>query len=200
MEKNLLNNSEYIPPYKNPYIEHQKSKKDLRWTRKKKRRYSLISKLGNLKLFSTSKIKKVRNPFNWVLEKCKKKFNYDFFEWEFAHTFEREHYSEKDNITTSIDLKYIYIYDIMPKEDLDEFREGFINYSDICKHNIGVADDDSINKAFENMLNHNYRFSTGGLRYFIIDEKMTSFKWIENIYVSFQQYGESFYLISLVID
>ena len=84
----------------------------------------------------------------------------------------------------------------MPKEDLDEYREGFINYSDICKHSIGVADDDSINKAFENMLNHNYRFSTSGLRHFIIDEKMSSFKWIENIYVSFQQYGESFYLIS----
>lgn len=188
--------TEYICHYKNPYILQQFQKKDLRFTKQKRIQYYIINKLGNGKLFGTPKFRKIKNPFNSLLERYKKKINYEFYNYEYSYEFERKDYTEKDNINLDINFEYLYLYDILPKEDIYEFQNGLIKYSDVCKHVIGVADEISINRSFRDMANHNYRHSTHNLQYFVISDSMSSYKWIENIHVLFEEYSDSFYLIT----
>lgn len=192
------NNSikEYMSVYSNPYILQQFNKSDLRWTKKKRKHFNLINRLEDSKIFSTPKIRNFANPFYTLLDKHKKKINYDFYKYHFSHDYEREHYSENDNLDFDINFEYLYIYDILPKEDINKYHEGLIAYSENCKHLIGVADEFSINRSFNDMANHNYKQATHNLQYFIISDKMQSYKWIDDIFIIFQQYSESFYLIT----
>ena len=187
---------EYRSAFNNPYILQRFNKSDLRWTKKKRKQFNLINKLGNGKIFGTPKIRKFANPFYNLLEKYKKKINYEFYNYHFSHDYEREHYSENDNLNIDINLEYLYLYDILPKEDINKYHEGLIAYSEVCKRLIGVADEFSINRSFNDMANHNYKHATHNLQYFVVSDKMLSHKWVENIFIIFEQYSESFYLIT----
>lgn len=193
-----INNSikEYRSSYNNPYILQQFHKSDLRLTKKKRKQCNLINKLGKGKIFGTPKIRNFTNPFYALLEKYKNKINYDFCNYNFLHDYEREHFSEKNNLDFDINFEYLYIYDILPKEDINKYQEGLIEYSEVCQHLIGVADEFSINRSFNDMANHNYQHATHNLQYFVISDKMLSYKWVENIHIAFEQYNESFYLIT----
>ena len=195
MENNNLQ-TEYRSPYNNPYILQQFSKTDLKWTKKKTKQYHVIKKLEKSKLFGTPRFKKLKNPFFSLLEKIKKRINYRFISDEFNNDYQREHYSEKDNLDLNINLEYLYVYDILPKEDIYQYHEGIVKYSEICKHSIGTANEFSIKKILNDMANHNYGFCTHNLGYFLVNDTMLSYKWIEDIYIIFEQYSESFYLIT----
>lgn len=195
MENNILH-TEYKSPYKNKYILRQISETDLKWTKKKTKQYHTIKKLEKYKIFRTPQFKKLKNPFFLLLERIKKRINYNFIRDEFNTDYIRKHYSEKDNIDLDINLEYLYVYDILPKEDIYQYHEGIIKYSEICKHSIGVADEFSINRCFNDMANHNYRYCTHNLPYFLVKDTMLSYKWVEDIFIKFEQYSESFYLIT----
>lgn len=191
---------EYKSVYSNPYILQQINKSDLCWTRKKRKHFNFINKLENSKIFSTPQIRNFPNPFYTLLEKHKKHINYDFYNYHFSHDYERKHYSENDNLDFDINFEYLYIYDIVPKEDISKYHEGLIAYSEVCKPSIGVADEFSISRSFNDMSNHNYKRAIHNLHYFIISDKMLSYKWIKKIFITFQQYSESFYLITYRLE
>ncbi len=195
MENKAIHN-EYRSPYNNPYVLRQYEKKDLIFTKKKTKQYNRIKKLENHKLFTTKQFGKIKNPIFSSLEKYKKKVRYEFCELCFSHEFERSIYLEKDNLKSDIEFKYLYVYDILPKEDIYKFREGLIEYSEICQHLLSVADEFTIKNCFDDMANHNYKYSAHNLRYFVISDKMLSYKWIEDVYIIIEEYGESFYFIT----
>ena len=189
--------TEYKSPYKNPYILQQFNKKDLKWTKKVTKRYHIVKKLEKNKVFCAQKFfKTIKNPLFALLNRYKKKIHYDFCDSEFSSDFYKKHYTKKDNIQPDISLEYLYVYDILPKEDIYKYREGIIEYSKSCAHLPGVADESYLNDSFNNMAAHNYHHSFHNLRYFVLNDKMLSFKWISDIYIKFEQYGESFYLIT----
>lgn len=196
------NNSikEYRSAYNNPYILQQFRESDLSLTKKKRNQYNLINRLSKRKFFGAPKIGKLINPFYFLLEKYKKQINYESCNYHFSHEYEREHFSDKDSFDFDINLDYMYIYDILPKEEIYKYHEGIIEYSKICQHLIGVADEFSINNSFNDMANHNYQHSTHYLQYFVLSDKMLSYKWIENFSITFEQYSESFYLVTYKLN
>lgn len=195
MEK-MNEKREYISHYINPYIKTQFNTKDLKWTRKKKKQYNLIKNLEKSKLFSRFIAKKYKNPLFIILERYKKKINFDFYEFEFSHSYERSNYGEKDILNFPISLDYLYVYDILPKENIEQYQKGIINYSNLCKKLMGAADEFSLNRSFNDMANHNYWHSVHNLGYFVINEEMNAFKWVQEIYIIFEQYSEAFYLVT----
>lgn len=188
--------NEYRSPYNNPYILQQYEKNDLMFTKKITNQYNRIKKLESHKLFTTKQFKKIKNPFFMSLEKYKKLVGYDFCEWQFSHDYEKSEYSATNNLNCDIDLNYLYMYDILPKEDIYKFHNGLVKYSETCQQLCGVADESYINFSFNDMANHSYKYSSHNLRYFVISDNMLSYKWIENVYIIIEEYGESFYLIT----
>lgn len=176
----------YKSPYNNPYILSRYNDCDLKFTRKKCRQYRIVNWLSEFKLFQ----KETGIFSNW-LKKYKKKIHYDFLNFEIDQKYQISSFKPSDAIDVPIDFKYLYIYDLMPRENLEDLRIGLKNLLQICDFIPGGADEISINRQFDSLTTTSHIFSRHSLGYYKLKATCPT-KWIDNIYISLEEYGESY--------
>lgn len=186
---------EYFSPFNNEYIKRLEQSDDLRYSNRVLRKYRIVKRLQNLKLFRADKILRIKNILPKALAHYKEKMNFDFIDELCSFSYERENYSEDDNITTDISFKQLYVYDLVPKENLIKYEEGLIKFLTTCKYSIGTADEKLIKDQFNYMLNCNFKNANYFLGIFLIDDKSKLKKWVDKISVAFEEYGSMFYIV-----
>lgn len=133
------------------------------------------------------------------LAKYKKKIHYEFLHYEIDQKYQISDFKSADVIDNQFDFKYLYVYDIMPREDLDVLRHGLKNLLNFCDFILGGATELSIDQQFDGLSTTNRVFSRHLLGYYKLKTNSPA-KWIDNIYISLEEYGESYCFIVYRIE
>lgn len=187
--------AEYFSPFNNDYIKRLNQSEDLHYSNRILRKYRIVKRLQNFKLFKADKILRVKNVLPRVLNRYKKKIHFDFIDELCSFNYERENYSETDDIKVDINFKQLYVYDLVPKENLKEYEKGLIKFLSSCKYEIGTADEKFIKEQFYYMLNCNFKNANYFLGIFLINDKSEIKEWIDKISIAFEEYGSMFYIV-----
>ncbi|MBQ4078000.1 hypothetical protein IJD15_02330 [bacterium] len=156
--------------FDNEYVKKKIKDKDRKCTKLFTSFYKFLNKTKLLKI--CSKNKKIK-----FLHECTFS-NYDF-----------EHKTYKKDLKTKLKLKKLFIYDILPKENLSYFENNFKKFRKVCDNNMFMTAGFNLQKSFDNLKNA----TSGSLHdYLKLSKKLNSFKYFDFVSINIDSISDSF--------
>lgn len=181
---------DYKSNYQNPYIMWRSGKENLKFTKKKQKQYLRLKKLSEWKLFQNPK-----SPLSKLLEIRKKKGHYKFIEHHFCEKYQKAN-SKQQNIDKDVEFDSLFVYDLIPRELIQKYKQGLYDFSQNCEWTPGSTDESFLTRQFSSLETKKQYQSVHSLGFFRISEKLSMQKWVQGITITLEEYGDSFCLLS----